>query len=272
MAKPTTALLGTDDFKLHIEDKMKLKQFESALYDLFDRHILEKHNTEHGYNNIQEKKFSKIGFSTNLTPDIIHSAKEYSVDFIITHHDAWDFLPKLRDESLQLLTDFEITHYFSHLPLDYAEFGTSSELAKELKIISEGRFAECEGLTCGVYGTLIQSTKMIKFVSLVSSTLDEKVLSWNNCDSVNKVGVATGAGNLTELLEEAKDLGCDTYITGEKNLYIIQYAEYLGLNLIVGSHTRTEIFGVRCLANLISEHCDGIEIIELPDTIQELPH
>jgi len=63
----------------------------------------------------------------------------------------------------------------------------------------------------------------------------------------------------------AHEAGCDVYITGEKTLYTIQYAQYIGMNLIVGSHTFTEIFGVRSLAAQISEQFPDIEMVALKE-------
>lgn len=53
------------------------------------------------------------------------------------------------------------------------------------------------------------------------------------------------------------------YITGEKILYTVQYAQFIGMNLIVGSHTFTEIFGVRTLSEKLKEKYSYLEIVEL---------
>jgi putative NIF3 family GTP cyclohydrolase 1 type 2 len=79
------------------------------------------------------------------------------------------------------------------------------------------------------------------------------------------VGIVTGAGNSTNNILDAVNLGCDAYITGEKSLYTVQYAQYVGMNLIVGSHTFTEIFGVRSLVEQIKRKFNHLEIIELTE-------
>ncbi|GGA16051.1 hypothetical protein GCM10008018_70870 [Paenibacillus marchantiophytorum] len=43
----------------------------------------------------------------------------------------------------------------------------------------------------------------------------------------------------------------------------IQYAKFIKMNLIVGSHTFTEIFGVKSLSEKIKEKYESLEIIEL---------
>ncbi|MGE6257198.1 Nif3-like dinuclear metal center hexameric protein [Heyndrickxia sporothermodurans] len=78
--------------------------------------------------------------------------------------------------------------------------------------------------------------------------LQEPIRVWrNNRKKVFQVGVLTGAGDSSDHIQFAVKNGCDTYVTGEANLYTIQYAKFLGINLLVGSHTYTENFGVEAL-------------------------
>ena len=57
-------------------------------------------------------------------------------------------------------------------------------------------------------------------------------------------------------------MGCDTYITGEANLYSVQYARHLNMNLIVGTHTHTEFPGVESLANKLRSST-GLEFVPI---------
>ncbi len=89
---------------------------------------------------------------------------------------------------------------------------------------------------------------------------------------VKKVGVLTGAGHSTDHIKFALDKGCDTYITGEASLYTIQYAQFADINLLVGSHTFTEIFGVESLVLKIQELYENISLIKLQEEHFELNH
>ena len=53
------------------------------------------------------------------------------------------------------------------------------------------------------------------------------------------------------------------------NLYTLQYAEFAGLHLIVGSHTFTEIFGVRSLARKLQEAYGELELVEVHEAHME---
>jgi putative NIF3 family GTP cyclohydrolase 1 type 2 len=52
---------------------------------------------------------------------------------------------------------------------------------------------------------------------------------------------------MTNNIKEAADKGCDTYITGETSLYTVEYVRYRRINLVVGTHTHTELSGVEGL-------------------------
>ena len=74
---------------------------------------------------------------------------------------------------------------------------------------------------------------------------------------------------MTTEVRELVERGCDTYITGEKSLYTIQYAKFTGINLIVGSHTFTEIWGVESLTLKIKEAFSDVEIVRLNEAHSE---
>lgn len=77
------------------------------------------------------------------------------------------------------------------------------------------------------------------------------------------MGLVCGGGGLTPDVKIAYEKNCDVYITGEKILYTIEYAQFIGMNLIIGSHTFTEIFGIEGLAKKIASHFSDIEIVRL---------
>ncbi|MCB2322130.1 hypothetical protein LGL55_14980 [Clostridium tagluense] len=50
---------------------------------------------------------------------------------------------------------------------------------------------------------------------------------------------------------------------GEKILYTVQYAKYSKINLVVGSHTFTEIFGLERLNEFLIEKYPMLEIVRI---------
>ena len=64
-----------------------------------------------------------------------------------------------------------------------------------------------------------------------------------------KVGVCSGGAG--EFAEEAKELGCALYITGEASWGEVIAAENCGIEMICAGHYATETFGVKALARAI---------------------
>jgi len=65
------------------------------------------------------------------------------------------------------------------------------------------------------------------------------------------LGVVTGAAG-SEIYRVADD-GIDTFITGEAPHWAAVAAEELGMNLLLGGHYATEVFGVKALAAHLSK-------------------
>jgi len=62
-----------------------------------------------------------------------------------------------------------------------------------------------------------------------------------------RIGIVTGGfGDLDQVVKA----GIDTLITGEVDYPTEVKAEELGINLILGGHRETEIYGVRSLARM----------------------
>ncbi|WP_282942365.1 Nif3-like dinuclear metal center hexameric protein [Paenibacillus sp. RC67] len=209
----------------------------------------------------------RIGYATNITPDIIRQAADHKIDLIMTHHDAWHFIYGMKEECHDLLRIHGIHHFFVHLPLDYADFGTCPSLLKAIgtdRLIQPSIHHETRSVP-GI-GEFNLTLTLEELHERMKTVLDEDVRVWKHSNKrIERVGLVTGAGNSTLSIRDAHEAGCDVYITGEKTLYTIQYAQYIGMNLIVGSHTFTEIFGVRSLTEKLSERFPYLEFIELKE-------
>ena len=245
---------------------MNLITCEKFLTSLFDQATLVP--GEYGFTCRAGINIKRVGYATNLTPEVVKSAIDSRVDLIITHHDAWDFIYGMKDECVEMLNTNNVSHYFAHLPLDAADFGTVVAFGRRLGGQMEAKSAMYEGFPCGGILKLPTPVDLADFVAVVQDVCHEDVEHWRNSDKpVSRFGVLPGGAMLTSYVKECVDHDCDLYITGEKNLYLVMYAKYAGIHLIVGSHTFTEIFGVEALVNLI-----GTEYPELSTVRIEEPH
>ena len=232
---------------------------------LFETTFNDSYYNESGLTFGHDRPIKRIGYCTNLTPDVVEKAMIKEIDLLITHHDAWDFLGEIKDEAYRLLREYKISHYFNHLPLDDAKFGTNSSLLKKLDTKELSKHCNEDGFLCGALG----ETHNISFEDLkqkLENITEENVMGWKfNDKPINNVFVVCGAGFTTDLIDEALENKADVYITGEKILYTVEYAKQKNINLLVGSHTFTELFGVESLVYLLKNQFKDLELIKIEE-------
>lgn len=254
---------------------MNLKQFKQFTGDQFGP-LLEtfKEDDEFGYANFSSDiEYQKIGYATNITPEVIHQAAYNKIQMIITHHDAWPFIYGMKEKCIHLLKAYDIAHFYVHAPLDYIHFGTCNSLMQKLgieRIIQQSSYQDGAAIIgVGEYDNPISFSTL---VSRMSALMGEKMINCKNSErKIKRVGVLTGAGQGTNHVKQALDLNCDVYLTGEKTLYTLQYARFINMNIIVGSHTFTEIFGVQSFVYKLKERFEYVDIMQLHEDHFELP-
>ena len=203
-----------------------------------------------------DQKIKKVGFATNLSSAVVKQAIALQLDALVTHHDAWGFLYESREAVYQRLRDHEMSHCFVHAPLDAASFGTTATLAALLGLKIEAESAEYEGFMCGRICSPEHPIAFDVLARRLSAATGAGIRVWKNHDNpVCRIGITTGGGSITDLVQEASQQGCDTYITGESNLYMAQYAMEQGINLLIGTHTHTEFPGVESLCSKLKLAC-----------------
>ncbi|HDR7590466.1 SMS protein [Bacillus mycoides] len=243
---------------------MNITQFKEHITSLFEEHLNKYGDDEYGFTHISKEEFHKIGYTTNLTLETIEEAYRNGVDMIVTHHALWSFLFGMEEACIEKLKEYEMNHFWIHLPLDFVKFGTCTSLFNEIGIDTILEYSTYEEEELPGIGEYKEAIPFSNLVEKLEERMEEKVKSWKNHDRpVKRIAILTGAGNNTNLIERALEKGCDTYITGEKTLYTVQHAKFKGINLIVGSHTFTEVFGVESLARKLKERDRAIEIIRL---------
>jgi len=211
-------------------------------------------------------EITKIGYCTNLTLETIETAHNIGIDMMITHHDAWDFIYGLKEACIDKLKLYKMSHYYVHLPLDDSDFGTNDSLLKQLGLKQCERTHEFDGFYCGRVAEFDEPIPFAELVKKLEVVLEEPVRSWQFNDRlVKRVGLVCGGGGLTPEIQVAVDKACDVYITGERVLYTLEFAQFKELNLIIGSHTFTEIFGVASLVEKLSESIPGIQVEEIKE-------
>ena len=234
---------------------MRFLEFIEHLKEYFLPIRLEAYKHEFGYTVNSNDELERIGYATNLDQRVVAQAIKAKVDALITHHDAWDFLFELRTEVFNTLHSNAISHCFIHLPLDAADFGTAASLSQRMGFTIQDVYAYVEQLPCGRICESHPPLPLSTVASRLARVTDDDVKVWVHNDSpVHRVGVTTGGGNMTNHIKEAADMGCDTYITGETSLYSVEYSRYRRINLVVGTHTHTELPGLEGLCERLKPY------------------
>lgn len=247
-------------------NNMRLTEIEQYIVSLFNTRENNSFNEESGVTVRGQEEIRRIGYCTNLTLDTIEEAKNNNVDLILTHHDAWDFIFGLKDACREKLLENNISHYFNHLPLDDCDFGTNNSLIKKLGLQIVERTHKEDGFYCGRIAEFDKEITFEELVQKLEVILEEPVKAWKFKDvGIKRIGLVCGGGMLTSDVKEAVERKCDVYITGEKVLYTIEYAKLAKINLIIGSHTFTEVFGIEGLAKKIKDKYNNIEIVRLKE-------
>jgi dinuclear metal center YbgI/SA1388 family protein len=198
---------------------------------------------------------SKIGASVDASTRVLEAAAKQNVDLLIVHHGL--FWPGLQPvtgvlrRQLELAFENNIALYSAHLPLDlHPQIGNNAQLAAALGLASNQPFFEEKGQLIGVKAG----------VSLPRDQLDrklQKALSGQvkafmfGPKKTGTIGIITGGAG-SEIYKIAQE-GIDTFITGEAPHWAAVAAEELRMNLLLGGHYATEVFGVKALAVHLSE-------------------
>ncbi|HPG31751.1 MAG TPA: Nif3-like dinuclear metal center hexameric protein [bacterium] len=220
-----------------------------------------------------KEKISKISFAVDLSLKTIEKCIKNKSDMIIVHHGIfWKNSPiavtGMHKTRIKYLLDNGISVYASHLPLDlHPVYGNNVSICRLLKLTRIEKFGNYNGVTIGFCGYLRSKMKFEKFVGMVKRNVCQPNHIIQSCESAYKIGVVSGGGS--GLFGECKKIGIDTFITGEQNYTVQNFAVEEKINIIFGGHYNTEIFGVKSIMNFIKKKFPAIslEFIDIPSVL-----
>ena len=236
------------------------------------------------------KPVKKVGWAVDADIESIGKAGKEKVDFLIVHHGLfWGSSAldrKMRAERIRLAKRLGLAIYSSHLPLDaHPELGNSIGLLRALGLEKwkRKRFGRAMGREIGyrVEGVRLRLRDLVNRVALLRSGHAGRVGSFAGfeCRTLlrsrpqrsrgesfeglassvkvieggpricRRIGIVTGGfGDLDQVVK----VGLDTLITGEADYPTEVKARELGINLILGGHRETEVFGPEALAKKLA--------------------
>ena len=198
---------------------------------------------------------TKIGASVDASTRVLAAAAKQNVDLVIVHHGLfWQGLQPVTGalrRQLELAFENNIALYSAHLPLDlHSRAGNNAQLAAAIGLTSIQPFFEEKGQLIGVKARVSSSRDEVDRKLQKALTGPVKAFMFGP-KKTGTIGIITGGAG-SEIYKLAQE-GIDTFITGEAPHWAAVAAEELGMNLLLGGHYATEVFGVKALAAHLSK-------------------
>jgi dinuclear metal center YbgI/SA1388 family protein len=198
---------------------------------------------------------TKIGASVDASTRVLEAAAKQNVDLVIVHHGLfWQGLQPVTGvlrRQLELAFENNIALYSAHLPLDlHPQLGNNAQLAAALGLKSNEPFFEEKGQLIGLKAraALPRDELNRKLRKALGGAVKASMFGPKKTGTI---GVITGGAG-SEIFKVARE-GIDTFITGEAPHWAAVAADELGMNLLLGGHYATEVFGVKALAAHLSK-------------------
>lgn len=210
-----------------------------------------------------KRTVEKIAFAVDGVMESFERAAEFGADLLIVHHGIfWGHQWALRGpdyKRVKLLMDHEMALYAAHLPLDAHHLvGHAANLLRAIGV-EEDRlepFGSYKGQTIGYCGALKQCRREA-LTERLSDALAGSVRELPfGPEKVSRVACVTGQGADFGLLREAKIRQIHYYISGEANHPVYHFAQEHGLNVALGGHYATEVFGLHALEKHLRSQFD----------------
>ena len=200
-------------------------------------------------------RVTRIGAAVDASTRVLTDAGRKNVNFLIVHHGLfWPGLQpvtRLLRRQLKLAFETDMALYSAHLPLDiHPIVGNNAQLVAALGLKSAQPFLEEKSQPVGL--KIRVSLSRSELVRKLQKALNGPVKVFDfGPKQIRGIGVVTGAAG-SEIYRVA-DEGIDTFITGEAPHWAAVAADELGMNLLLGGHYATEVFGVKALAAHLSK-------------------
>ena len=200
------------------------------------------------------KTVSRVALAVDGVLETFERAAASGAELLIVHHGIyWGFQYPLRGpdfKRIKVLMDAGVALYAAHLPMDaHEELGHNANLLKQLGVFPESLepFGHYKDRCIGFQGRLNDTTRETlteRLAALLGGPI--RCLEFGP-DKIRSVACVTGAGADFALVREAKIKNIHYYISGEAAHPIYHFAKENGVNLALGGHYNTEVFGLHAL-------------------------
>lgn len=198
-------------------------------------------------------KVTKVAAAVDASLPVVKKAIAAGADLLVVHHGLfWQGAQALTGsfyEKIKCALDADLAIYSAHLPLDvHPQWGNNALLAQAIGMQVTGTFLPYKGMPVGLVGEVELTREALQ--KTLEQAVGAKVhLCPGGPQQIRKIGLCTGGAGS----EIAAAAGLDAFITGEGPHWSYPMAEEMGVNLFYAGHYATETFGVKALAQEISQ-------------------
>ncbi len=199
----------------------------------------------------------------------VEAALERGADLMLVHHGLfWGHEKRIAGSFGKLVRTFiqnDLNLYAAHLALDaHPEVGNNAELARLLGLGVTEWWGSAKGTPIAALAESPEAISMDELCARYETAVGSiKLALAHGPATIRRVGILSGFGATN--IQQAADLGCDAFVTGETSH--AQYYEALnaGINVIYGGHYGTETVGVQALGKHLAQKFGlAFEFVDLP--------
>ncbi len=203
-------------------------------------------------------EIGRVGAAVDASEAVVTEAVRRGVHLLLVHHGLfWGGAAPLtgpRFRKVAALIRGGTALYSLHLPLDaHPEMGNNALLIRAVGLEPAGPFGSFKGVPVGWWAEADLERDELA-ARLRGATGEGVRLIPGGPAVVKRLGVLTGSG--ASALQEAARSGLQALVTGEAPHHAYHEAMELGINLYLGGHYATEVFGVRALGARLGEMFD----------------
>jgi dinuclear metal center YbgI/SA1388 family protein len=214
-----------------------------------------------------DREVAKLMTCLTVTPTTAAEAIAAGADLIVTHHPIpFSPLKRLTGETTvgRVLLDLiaaGVGVFSAHTAYDSAGEGINQRLAVGLQLRGIAPLVpHAEGQGTGRWGWLAEPLPLSELAQRLKQflSIDRLQLVGDATAEIRTVAVACGAAG--ELLDAARQDGCDALVVGEARFHTCLEAESLGISLLLPGHFASERFAMDCLAEVLARRFPGIQV------------
>lgn len=209
-----------------------------------------------------DNEVKKILVTLDITCDVAKEAIEKGCDMIISHHPIiFSPLKRLDDnEPVVMLAKNNISAICMHTCFDVADGGMNDILCRTLGFTPQLNTVLDDEENVGRIIKLQKDMSVLEVACLIKEKLGNKsVKFYDTKEVVDVIGICSGSAS--EFIFEAKEKGCDLFITGDVKHHDFINAKNIGLSIIDAGHYYTENIFFDTLKNYLNSRILELEII-----------